>query len=106
MRRGRPHTLEEAIHIAMDAEAWDLEEEDGKRARAVSVGTSKVDPVVKLLENLTSMMEGLSKKIDGQGKADADKTAKRGPVKCYQCGQEGHYKNQCPQLAGNEAQSQ
>ena len=104
VRRGRPQTLEEAIHVAMDAEAWEMEEEDGKRARAVSVDASKGDPMVNLLTNLTGMVEDLSRKLSANGRADAGK-ARREPVKCYQCGKEGHYKSQCPQLSGNGTQS-
>ena len=105
VRGGRPRTLEEAIHFAMDAEAWEMEEEDGKRAHRVSIETGqKGDPMVGLLSNLTTLMETISRKLSAEGKANATKV-KRKPAKCSQCGRAGHYQNQCPQLSGNGPKS-
>ena len=101
VRRGRPNTLEQAIHLAMDAEAWELEEEEnGKRARAATVEPQLVDPLQTLLLNLTQMLTKLGEKLD------APTGGTKGSGKCFQCGQAGHFKHQCPQLAGNGQQSQ
>ena len=102
VRRGRPTSLEEAIHLAMDAEAWELEEEEtGKRARASRMDTS--EPSLALLMNLTKLVEGLT---DSVKSLDAQKAPKKDTMKCYLCGEAGHFKRQCPKGSGNANQSQ
>lgn len=98
VRRGRPSTLEEAIHIAMDAEAWELDEEDGRmRARAASVETGG-GPIISALTQLTQLITAMSQKLEN------NPTVKK-PVRCYGCGKEGHMRFQCPTAQGNEKQS-
>lgn len=98
VRRGRPATLEEAIHIAMDAEAWELDEEDSrKRARAASVESSG-GPIISALAQLTQMINTMSQKLDSN-------SGPKKPVRCYGCGKKGNMKFQCPTAQGNEKQS-
>ena len=97
----QPKNLQSAVMIAVGAEAYLTSDAGGRqRARAADASVAEhLKASADRIQELTTAMADLTKKVDLGVQATGSKKKWTGGTACFSCGKEGHYKRECPLLA-------
>lgn len=107
VRRGRPKTIEDALHLALEVEAIDQAEGVMKPRRSVYTVSASSDTVGGITERLDRLEVQLGKGLEDNARlsqfvqqgppAPPPLTGSGpGPMQCWRCGQLGHISRYCP----------
>ena len=106
VHQAHPRSLEEAIQVAMDMEAWQMSERRrGQNERMMRVRAVKDESgttVEKVLEKIEHMIQAWTEKGSQQPKERDDRDRKR-DWKCFRCGKPGHVARNCFSYMRDEA---
>ena len=98
--QSKPKTMEEAITTAVEAEAYlSVERTRGGAARAASL--SMAEELAVLSKKLEELMQTM---VHGGGNPSRTRGGRKGA--CFGCGEEGHFRRECPHRPRRSAEAQ
>ncbi|XP_069109267.1 uncharacterized protein [Argopecten irradians] len=102
IKQARPKNLTEAIQLSVELEAYNRCEKKSTEGQSYLRNTtaepSEQSEMLKLLQDMQKKLESLEKDV-GRIKTKSKPNTKTNTVKnrsCFNCGEEGHFKRNCP----------
>lgn len=79
------------------------EHESGDAQNRMTAYTGRDDALERAVRDNTDLLQKLLRKLDADDGRDSRRRRRRGPVTCWQCGEQGHVKRNCPNPAQTDS---